>query len=132
MPKYILSQLVKQRLNEISICLYCGSTENLTVDHIIPRSKGGKNILDNVTKACDFCNLFKSSHDITQFYEKVINYRFTSYYMFHQSLKLHRKADHDCYLEDLLRYRIEHSYYTRIIYSIEHKNYYIEQPSVAD
>lgn len=131
MAKYILSQLVRQRLDETSRCLYCGSVENLTVDHIIPRSKGGKNGLDNVTKACENCNLLKSSHDINQFYEKMVDYRFKSYYMFHQSLKLHRKADYDYYLDDLMRYRQEHSYYTRIINSIKRKNYYIEQSGIT-
>jgi 5-methylcytosine-specific restriction endonuclease McrA len=37
-------------------CVYCGSKENLTVDHVIPRSRGGKTTWDNVVTACHPCN----------------------------------------------------------------------------
>jgi 5-methylcytosine-specific restriction endonuclease McrA len=37
-------------------CQYCGSTRNLTLDHVIPRSKGGKHSWDNVVTACERCN----------------------------------------------------------------------------
>ncbi len=37
-------------------CQYCGSTKNLTLDHVIPRSKGGKHTWDNVVIACERCN----------------------------------------------------------------------------
>lgn len=37
-------------------CQYCGSKKHLTIDHIIPRSKGGKHSWDNVAIACGSCN----------------------------------------------------------------------------
>jgi 5-methylcytosine-specific restriction endonuclease McrA len=37
-------------------CQYCGSTKKLTLDHVIPRSKGGKHSWDNVVIACERCN----------------------------------------------------------------------------
>lgn len=37
-------------------CQYCGSNKRLTIDHIIPVSKGGKNTWDNVVIACEICN----------------------------------------------------------------------------
>lgn len=37
-------------------CQYCGSTKNLTLDHVLPRSKGGKHTWDNVVIACERCN----------------------------------------------------------------------------
>jgi 5-methylcytosine-specific restriction endonuclease McrA len=40
-------------------CQYCGSTKNLTIDHVIPRSKGGQHTWDNVVAACDRCNSLK-------------------------------------------------------------------------
>jgi len=40
-------------------CQYCGSEDDLTFDHMIPRSKGGKTTWDNVTSACMPCNLRK-------------------------------------------------------------------------
>ena len=33
-------------------CQYCGSGEELTFDHLLPRSKGGQTNWDNVVTAC--------------------------------------------------------------------------------
>lgn len=41
-------------------CAYCGSDKNLTLDHIVPRSKGGSNHTTNVLCACDSCNSDKA------------------------------------------------------------------------
>ena len=41
-------------------CQYCGSTKHLTLDHVIPLSKGGKHSWDNVVTACESCNNSKS------------------------------------------------------------------------
>ena len=43
-------------------CQYCGErfpTPELTFDHVIPRSRGGKTIWGNVVTACGVCNLRK-------------------------------------------------------------------------
>jgi 5-methylcytosine-specific restriction endonuclease McrA len=40
-------------------CQYCGSGEELTFDHVIPRSKGGLTTWQNVVAACSPCNLRK-------------------------------------------------------------------------
>jgi 5-methylcytosine-specific restriction endonuclease McrA len=37
-------------------CQYCGATKGLTLDHVIPRSKGGQHTWDNVVTACGRCN----------------------------------------------------------------------------
>jgi 5-methylcytosine-specific restriction endonuclease McrA len=37
-------------------CQFCGSTSNLTIDHIIPKSKGGEDDWENLTTACIRCN----------------------------------------------------------------------------
>ncbi len=37
-------------------CQYCGVTKHLTLDHVIPRSRGGKHSWDNVVTACERCN----------------------------------------------------------------------------
>jgi 5-methylcytosine-specific restriction endonuclease McrA len=37
-------------------CQYCGSSKQLTLDHLIPTSKGGKHSWDNVVTACERCN----------------------------------------------------------------------------
>ncbi len=40
-------------------CQYCGVNEELTFDHVIPRSKGGQTTWDNVVASCSPCNLTK-------------------------------------------------------------------------
>ena len=40
-------------------CAYCGSPDELTFDHVIPRSKGGRTSWDNIVAACSPCNLRK-------------------------------------------------------------------------
>ena len=40
-------------------CQYCGCRDDLTFDHLIPRSKGGLTRWDNVVTACAPCNLKK-------------------------------------------------------------------------
>lgn len=40
-------------------CQYCGSTKKLTLDHVLPRSRGGAHTWDNVVAACESCNSTK-------------------------------------------------------------------------
>jgi len=42
-------------------CQYCGSEEELTFDHVVPRSKGGLTTWENVCAACSPCNLRKGN-----------------------------------------------------------------------
>ena len=37
-------------------CQYCGSNKHLTLDHVIPVSKGGEHKWNNVVTACESCN----------------------------------------------------------------------------
>jgi len=48
-------------------CQYCGKEKKeLTFDHVIPRSKGGKTRWDNVVAACQICNLKKAAKSTGQ------------------------------------------------------------------
>lgn len=42
-------------------CQYCGSTSHLTLDHVMPVSRGGKSSWENVVTACYSCNSRKGS-----------------------------------------------------------------------
>lgn len=41
-------------------CVYCGSSKNLTLDHVIPKSRGGSNDWINLVTSCFKCNLKKA------------------------------------------------------------------------
>ena len=40
-------------------CQYCGCTKDLTIDHIIPKSRGGQDTWENLVVACSYCNTKK-------------------------------------------------------------------------
>jgi 5-methylcytosine-specific restriction endonuclease McrA len=41
-------------------CVYCGTASGrLTLDHVVPRSRGGDSVWENVVTACSPCNLRK-------------------------------------------------------------------------
>lgn len=52
-------------------CAYCQKTRKLTVDHIIPLSKGGANWPDNICMACGSCNSKKKDRDLAEFVESL-------------------------------------------------------------
>lgn len=45
-------------------CVYCGSTDRLTADHLIPRSRGGTDSADNVVVACQGCNSKRGANGV--------------------------------------------------------------------
>ncbi|MFW9258193.1 HNH endonuclease [Nostoc sp. CALU 546] len=45
-------------------CQYCGSSKHLTLDHVMPRSKGGSHTWDNVVAACERCNSRKGDRTL--------------------------------------------------------------------
>lgn len=65
--KYSLDEWVSLCNKFNNKCLCCGSSEKLTVDHIIPLKLGGKNIIENIQPLCKSCNSKKGI--------KIIDYR---------------------------------------------------------
>ncbi len=47
-------------------CQYCGTTGDLTFDHVVPRASGGVTSWENVVAACSKCNLRKGSKNLRQ------------------------------------------------------------------
>lgn len=49
-----------------SVCTYCGSSDKIEIDHIVPLSKGGRHSIGNLTPACRVCNASKGNKFLTQ------------------------------------------------------------------
>lgn len=47
-------------------CGYCGAKEGLTIDHIIPSSRGGKDTWENLVTACNKCNTLKGNKTLQE------------------------------------------------------------------
>lgn len=45
-------------------CSYCGNDQHLSIDHLIPRYRGGKDTGDNMVWACRSCNSAKGATDV--------------------------------------------------------------------
>ncbi|MFD2532650.1 HNH endonuclease [Gracilimonas halophila] len=58
--KIVLSRRNVMRRDDFT-CQYCGKRSDLTIDHIIPKSRGGKDTWENLTTACDKCNVHKGN-----------------------------------------------------------------------
>jgi hypothetical protein len=55
-----LRKLVFER--DLYRCVYCNTSNNLSVDHIIPEVLDGKTVIDNLQTLCLTCNLQKGSN----------------------------------------------------------------------
>lgn len=42
-------------------CAYCSGKKNLTIDHIFPKSRGGKDTWENLITSCSSCNMKKDN-----------------------------------------------------------------------
>lgn len=46
---------------DANTCQYCGAAYNLTIDHVMPKSRGGRDSWENLVAACDDCNVKKGN-----------------------------------------------------------------------
>ncbi len=72
--KYVYTPFKKVTLSRANIyrrddysCVYCGSEDDLTLDHVKPKSKGGKNTWENLVTCCGQCNLTKGDRPLETF-----------------------------------------------------------------
>lgn len=63
--KRMWRDLIKQR--DGYRCSYCGSPDNLTIDHVVPQCKGGPTSAENCRTACLSCNQAKGSLSLDEF-----------------------------------------------------------------
>jgi len=59
-PVFKISAKELKRLYD-SACVYCGSCERITLDHVIPIHLGGSHSIGNLVPACGACNFSKGS-----------------------------------------------------------------------
>lgn len=69
-----LMQFNVSKIKNNNFCWYCGrelSPNELTIDHVFPRSKGGDNDKDNIIMVCKSCNSSKGNLDLFEWYANV-------------------------------------------------------------
>lgn len=78
--KYVKQNITKVPLTRENVykrdnyeCVYCGSSHinSLTLDHVIPQSKGGGNSWDNLVTACRMCNSEKSDLTLEEYGKEI-------------------------------------------------------------
>jgi 5-methylcytosine-specific restriction endonuclease McrA len=52
-------------VRDASTCVYCGSSAT-SIDHVVPRSRGGTHTWDNVVAACRRCNHTKADRSLAE------------------------------------------------------------------
>lgn len=60
----------KIKLNYSDRCAYCGSTEDMSIDHLLPKVKNGADSSDNFVRACKHCNSSKGAKDLITWFEQ--------------------------------------------------------------
>ena len=73
-------------------CQYCGSrVKDLTIDHVIPRHKGGKHTWENLVSACRTCNHRKGGKTLEEsrirLLHQPIEPKSNGYYILYQHLR---------------------------------------------
>lgn len=67
-PSTILKENQKLVKEGADTCAYCSCNESLQWEHIIPRSRGGPDTIDNMVLSCQKCNLSKGDKDPYEWY----------------------------------------------------------------
>lgn len=94
-PQKKLTRLEVFRRDEYT-CQYCGrETRELTLDHVIPRHKGGRHIWENVVSACIPCNNRKAGRSPREAGMRLIRQPFTprisGYYVPYEHIQRHNE-----------------------------------------
>lgn len=80
-------------------CGYCRSDKDLTLDHVIPRSRGGKNMWTNLVTCCKKCNAKKDNRTPREAGMKLrIKLYQPTYQQFIKAMIKSKGQDYDFYL----------------------------------
>ena len=76
----------RTKITHPTTCCYCGRQTRLSLDHLIPKLKGGPDAADNIVFACRSCNSSKGAKDMVMWL--VSKDRFPAILVFRQYLKI--------------------------------------------
>ncbi|MDO4627810.1 MAG: HNH endonuclease [Planctomycetia bacterium] len=76
----------KMKMDLPDACCYCGVVGKLTLDHVVPRIRGGWDSGDNLVFACARCNSDKKGDDLVVWYNR--RNQFPPIYILQRYLKL--------------------------------------------
>ena len=88
--KYVKQNIQKVPLTRENVyrrdnyeCVYCGNShiKSLTLDHVIPQSKGGANSWDNLVTACRTCNGEKADLTLEEYGKEIVEPKRPHYLM---------------------------------------------------
>lgn len=95
-----ISKEDEQILRGEKMCIYCKSTDELELDHLIPKSRGGPDSIHNKVWVCKKCNLEKGNKDIFEWYKdrdnipRLVKAKYLKLvYEFHEGMGTLDKAD---------------------------------------
>lgn len=95
-------------LRDMFICQYCGEnffgrTSELTFDHVIPKSKGGRTDYTNISTACGKCNSMKENKSCAEakMWPKVQPYIPSVYELYDKGRKFPQGHLHDTWADFL-------------------------------
>ena len=69
-------------------CVYCGKSEKLTVDHVLPLSRGGLDEASNIVPSCGNCNCRKRTAPVESWY------RLQSFFTEERWLRIQEQCPH--------------------------------------
>ena len=78
-------------IRDSHMCMYCGIRgRDLTLDHVMPRHRGGKHTWENLVSACRSCNHRKGGKTLDESNMRLLRHPFqpkvSTYYILHQYL----------------------------------------------
>ena len=95
-------------------CVYCGAESDISIDHMIPRIKGGTDVSDNLVCACKTCNSSKGKRDLMEWYNE--KQSFPPLMVLRRYIKL---VYNYCYSNDLLDLKLEDQKLGNLPFSIK-------------